>query len=196
MSEPVLQPVAVTTWYLELRDPTRLRASSVPQPAPLMLRAEQPLPMLNRFLYTAVGGHWYWRDRLVWSYARWMRWLDRPQLHTWVMYVSGTPAGYIELEQQDGGDVEIAYFGLMREFTGRGLGGHLLSDGIARAWALPGTKRVWVHTCSLDGPAALGNYQARGMVQYQQETRMVNLPDQPEGPWLGWDSEPEASNGR
>ncbi len=195
MSEPVLQPVAVTTWYLDLRDPAQLKRSPQPQPAPLLMRAEQPLPMLNRFLYTAVGGHWYWRDRLVWSYARWMRWLNRPQLHTWIMYVDGTPAGYIELEQQDGGDVEIAYFGLMREFSGRGLGGHLLSEGIAQAWTLPGTRRVWVHTCSLDGPAALGNYRARGMVQYHEEVATVQLPPQPEGPWVGWDVEAERSNG-
>ncbi|HEY1076834.1 MAG TPA: GNAT family N-acetyltransferase [Fontimonas sp.] len=190
-----LQPVVVTTWYLELREPGQLRASKTPQPAPLLMRAEQPLPMLNRFLYTAVGGHWYWRDRLVWSYARWMRWLDRPQLHTWVLYVSGTPAGYIELEQQDGGDVEIAYFGLMREFSGRGLGGHLLSEGIARAWALPGTRRVWVHTCSLDGPAALDNYKARGMVQYHEEVATVQLPPVPEGPWSGWDLDAGRPNG-
>ncbi|SFF55635.1 Acetyltransferase (GNAT) domain-containing protein [Fontimonas thermophila] len=176
----------VTTWYLEMRDPAWLRPARVPEPAPLILRAEHPLPMLNRFLYTAVGGHWYWRDRLNWSYARWLAWLDRPALQTWVLYVRGTPAGYVELEKQAGDDVEIAYFGLMREFFGQGLGGHLLSVGIERAWAM-GARRVWVHTCTLDGPHALANYEARGMRRYHEETRIVHLPAQPEGPWPGWD---------
>lgn len=177
----------VTTWYLEQRTPTALRRASVPTPEPLLMRAEAPLPMLNRFLYTAVGGHWHWRDRRSWSYERWMAWLDRPELETWVLYAQGTPAGYIELEKQSGGDVEIAYFGLMREFTGRGLGGHLLTIGIDRAWAM-GAQRVWVHTCSLDGPAALANYEARGMSRYREEQQTVERPEHADGPWLGWDT--------
>ncbi|WP_028009290.1 GNAT family N-acetyltransferase [Solimonas flava] len=178
----------VTTWYLEMRTPAALRRAAVPQPEPLILRAEQPLPMLNRFLYTAVGGHWHWRDRLGWSYAQWLRWLDRPEVQTWVLYARGTPAGYIELEKQAGDDVEIAYFGLMREFTGAGLGGHLLSVGIERAWAM-GARRVWVHTCSLDGPHALANYEARGMTRYAEERHAVELPAAADGPWPGWDRE-------
>lgn len=176
----------VTTWYLEMRDPAQLRPARVPTPAPRILRAERPLPMLNRFLYTAVGGHWHWRDRLGWSYARWMAWLDRPELETWVLYVQGTPAGYIELEKQPGDDVEIAYFGLMREFLGQGLGGHLLTVGIQRAWAM-GARRVWVHTCSLDGPTALANYEARGLVRYRDEVKTQERPAEPDGPWPGWD---------
>ena len=36
-----------------------------------------------------------------------------------------------------------------------------------RAWA-QGARRVWVHTCSLDGPHALANYTARGFRVYDQ----------------------------
>ncbi|TJY65224.1 GNAT family N-acetyltransferase [Sinimarinibacterium sp. CAU 1509] len=179
---------AVTTWYLEMRTRAALRRADVPSPAPLILRAQHAQPALNRFLYTAVGGHWHWRDRLSWSHARWMRYLDRPEVQTWVMYCDGTPAGYIELERQYDNDVEIAYFGLMPEFTGRGLGGHLLSVGIDRAWSM-GAVRVWVHTCTLDGPHALANYQARGMELYHQETRQLVLPVNTDGPWPGWDTE-------
>ena len=175
----------LTTWYLQMRSADALRAAPVPEPAPPIIRAEVPLPMLNRFLYTAIGGHWHWRDRLGWSYADWMRWLDRPELETWVLYERGTPAGYIELERQAGDDIEIAYFGLMREFFGRGYGGHLLSAGIARAWKM-GARRVWVHSCSLDGPAALANYQARGLTLYHVEEKTITIGDA-EGPWPGWD---------
>ncbi len=178
----------LTIWYLEQRSPAELRRARVPQPVPLLMQAEAPLPMLNRFLYTAVGGHWFWRDRLRWSYAQWLHWLDRPQLQTWVLYARGTPAGYVELEQQDGGDVEIAYFGVMREFCGRGLGGHLLTLALERAWAFA-AQRVWVHTCSLDGPAALANYEARGMRIYDIEHTTIERPAQPDGPWPGWDGD-------
>ena len=72
----------------------------------------------------------------------------------------------------------------MPAFIGRGLGGYLLGEGIARAWAA-GARRVWVHTCSLDGPAALANYEARGMVQYHVEHRDIADPGQADGPWPG-----------
>ena len=99
-------------------------------------------------------------------------------------YVSGTPTGYIELEAQADNSVEIAYFGIMRQFFGQHIGGHLLSVGIEQAWAM-GAQRVWVHTCSLDGPYALANYQARGMQIYDITQHTEELPEQPLGAWAG-----------
>lgn len=174
----------ITTWYLEMCDRAALRRSPIPDPAPRFELARVPLPEFNRFLYTAVGGDWYWRDRLPWSHARWMQWLDRPEVQTWVLYVEGTPAGYVELERQAGDDVEIAYFGLIPRFVGQGLGGHLLSEAIRRAWDL-GAARVWVHTCSLDGPAALANYLARGMRIYAERRSEPLDPGKADGPWPG-----------
>ncbi|MBC8074576.1 MAG: GNAT family N-acetyltransferase [Chloroflexales bacterium] len=174
----------VTTFYLEMTDPAALRPARAADDALTTVRAEIPSPELSRFLYTAVGGDWHWIDRLGWPYARWLAYLSRPELHTWVGYVAGTPAGYFELEQQPGGSVEIAYFGLLPQFVGRGLGGALLTAAIERAWQL-GAARVWVHTCTLDGPAALRNYQARGLHLYAQEEEDVELPAQPPGPWPG-----------
>ena len=175
----------VTTYYLEMTDPAALRPPRENRGAELLVRrAEIPCPELNRFLYTAVGGDWYWIDRLVWTYDQWLEYLDRPQLETWIGYVGGTPAGYYELEMQDDANVEIAYFGLLPQFIGRGIGGQLLTRTIERAWAMGG-KRVWVHTCSLDGPSALANYQARGFSLYQEEVAEEDLPDQVPGPWPG-----------
>lgn len=173
---------SVTTWYLEQTDPAQLRHARVPQPEPLILQAQAPLPELNRFLYTAVGGDWHWIDRLGWNRERWRRHLDRAEVQTWVLHERGTPAGYVELERQ-GNDVEIAYFGLIPAFIGRGRGGHLLSVGIEKAWAMD-AKRVWVHTCSLDGEHALTNYQARGMTLYKTETVDKDVGATP-GPWPG-----------
>ncbi|PDW04833.1 GNAT family N-acetyltransferase [Candidatus Viridilinea mediisalina] len=172
-----------TTYYLEMCDPTALRPVAAPAGF-RVVRAELPCPELNRFLYTAVGGNWYWLDRLGWNYARWQAYLERPELETWVGYVAGTPAGYVELEWQARAMVEIAYFGLLPAFIGRRLGGALLTAALERAWAM-GAERIWVHTCSLDGPAALANYQARGMRIFKTEAASIELPDQPPGPWPG-----------
>lgn len=175
---------ALTTKYLEMTAPEQLVPARVPVPAPRIERAEVPLPELSRFLYTAVGGDWYWRDRLGWTRGDWTRWLDRPEVQTWLLYERGTPAGYIELEKQPGDDVELAYFGLIPRFFGRGLGAHLLTVGIRQAWAM-GARRVWVHTCSFDAPAALSTYQGRGLRVYREETIERPDPGPSDGPWPG-----------
>jgi GNAT superfamily N-acetyltransferase len=158
---------AVTTTYLEIRARSELRTGRAPRLPCTVARVEEPTPALNRFLYVAVGQSWAWNDRLEWNAARWRDYAARPELETGVAYDRGTPAGYFELERQED-DVEIVYFGLLPEFIGFGLGGRLLATAIERAFDL-GAARVWLHTCSLDHPQALGNYLARGMRVYRSE---------------------------
>lgn len=181
----------VTTWSLEQTAPTDLVPAKAPDGDVRIVRAEVPSPEFSRFLYTAVGGDVRWTDRLALTYAQWQEIVDRPGAETWVAYVSGTPAGYIELDPQDDGVVEIMYFGLLPAFRGRRIGGHLLSLGTARAWDLadrwpgrPATRRVWVHTCSLDGPHALGNYQRRGFRLFDTKVTQESEVAAP-GPWPG-----------
>ncbi len=83
-------------------------------------------------------------------------------------------AGYFELRNCEDGSVEIAYFGLLPEFLGRGLGKHLLTCATEQAWA-DGANRVWLHTCTLDDPAALPNYLKRGFRPFRTEKYTANL---------------------
>jgi GNAT superfamily N-acetyltransferase len=170
--------------YLEMTSPDQLRPRQSPRGDLTLARIDPPLPELNRFLYTAVGGDWYWIDRLPWTYADWLAYLSRPGVETWLLSAAGVPAGYAELVSEPGGDVEIAYFGLLPAFTGIGLGGHLLTAAVERAWSLP-ARRVWLHTCTLDHPHALAHYQARGFRVYKQEGKEETLPERPPGPWAG-----------
>ena len=174
----------VTTTYLEMTDRGQFRRARPASVDWQLLRVEIPSPELNRFLYTAVGADWWWYSRLPWDYSRWLTYLDRPELETWVAYVAGTPAGYFELERQDGDNVEIAYFGVLPSFIGKGLGGALLSSAISRAWDM-GAARVWVHTCTLDHPQALRNYEARGFNVSRTDEKIEELPEQPLEPWPG-----------
>jgi ribosomal protein S18 acetylase RimI-like enzyme len=173
---------------LEQRSPGELRAAREPLDSVDIVRAELPSPEFSRFLYESVGRDWQWTDRLPWSRDQWLEYLRRPLVETWVAWIQGTPAGYVELAESSTCDVEIAYFGLLPGFLGRGLGGHLLTEGLRLAWTMPArwpaavpVNRVWVHTCTLDGPAALGNYQARGMVVYRTEEAEVDVS--PPAPW-------------
>lgn len=177
--------LSVTTWYFEMLDPAQLRPKLIEHPDLEVCQTAVPCPEFSRFLYTSVGGQWYWCDRLSWSRDRWLAYLDRPEVETWVAYLKHTPAGYIELEAQPGGAVEITCFGLLPQFIGQGLGGHLLTVGVQRAWQRA-SRRVWVHTCSLDGPLAYQNYQSRGFALYDTNVKPEALPDQPPGPWPGY----------
>ena len=159
----------MTTYYLEMRSPLALKEKTGACGLN-MVECELKQFQFNRFLYELVGQAWNWTDKLSWTDAQWKAYAHSPDLRTWVAYFRGIPAGYYELQCQLNRDVEIAYFGLAPEFIGQGFGGYLLTHAIRSAWNIPGTRRVWVHTCNLDHPGALNNYQARGMKIYKVET--------------------------
>jgi GNAT superfamily N-acetyltransferase len=115
---------------------------------------------VNRAFYERIGADYGWIDHRGKDAAWWQARAER--VETWVI----ADAGYYELDA-DGDDVEIAYFGLLPAFHGHGLGGALLEHALRRGFELG--ARVWVHTCTLDGPYALANYTARGMVPYRVE---------------------------
>lgn len=175
--------VDVTTWYLQMLDPAQLRPKLIEQPDLEIRQAQVPCPEFSRFLYASVGGQWYWYERLAWGRDRWLTYLSQPEIETWVAYLAGTPAGYVELGQHPSGDVEIIYFGLLPQFIGQGIGGHLLTVGVQRAWAIT-ASRVWLHTCSLDGPYAYKNYESRGFTLYDTKVAPQALPDEP--PTVSW----------
>jgi GNAT superfamily N-acetyltransferase len=154
--------------YLEMRDRAALCPARLDDPSIRVEHAELCPPALWRFLYAEVGRQYRWVDRLGWSDDQIRAHLDDDAVSIWLMTVRGTLAGYFELRLDEEGGVEIAYFGLFHEFTGRGLGAHLLTTAVDRAWSLT-SNRIWLHTCSLDHPAALPNYIKRGFTPFKTE---------------------------
>jgi ribosomal protein S18 acetylase RimI-like enzyme len=132
-------------------------------------------PSFYRYLYRAVGEAYHWIDRREWSDEVIQRHLARPEIGLYVLYLAGAPVGWFELRRCEDGSQEIAYFGLLPEFQGRGLGRHLLTCAVEQAFARGGS-RVWLHTCSLDHPAAIPNYEARGFRRFKTEVYSVDLP--------------------
>lgn len=160
----------VTIWYLEMASQGELNPSQQPEVDVQLMTAGRPAPELSRFFYRLVGSAWHWTDRANWTDEQWMAWVDRPEHRLVTCWSDGVPAGYFELEAKGESTVELAYFGLTAGFIGRKLGGWLLTEATTTAWAVPGTSRVILNTCSLDGPHALMNYQARGFTVVNQQT--------------------------
>jgi ribosomal protein S18 acetylase RimI-like enzyme len=170
-----MPPVHVTRTYLEMSSPDELRPATVPEPAPRLERVYECPVSFFRYLYAEVGRAFHWTDRLVWDDAKVEAYLADPATSLWLLTWQAAPAGYFELRAPGDGGVEIAYFGLLPEYFGRGWGGHLLTRAVETAWSL-GAARVWLHTCTLDHPAALPNYLRRGFRRVREETYSAQLP--------------------
>ncbi|MCP2339573.1 GNAT family N-acetyltransferase [Actinomadura rupiterrae] len=182
---------AVTEWTMEMRDPSGLRPAPLPSVEMTFTLARVPSPDVNRALYAAVGARVCWTDRFGWSHADWARWVDRPELSTWIVMAEGTVAGYFEIEAQPGGDTEIHLVGLTPAFVGRRYGGYLVEQCTRRAWQRgrlwaersgPAT-RVWLRTSTLDHPNAIANYRRRGFTVAAASTGPKVVPDPRVAPW-------------
>jgi GNAT superfamily N-acetyltransferase len=167
--------VEVVRTYLELPTSGDLRPAPCPDPRARVERVEDCPPSFFRYLYAEVGRRYHWVDRLGWSDEEHAARLADPNVSLHLLSVAGAPAGYFELERHGDGAVEVAYFGLLPEFLGRGLGKYLLSRAASEAFAL-GASRVGLHTCTLDDPAALPNYLARGFREVRKETYVAEVP--------------------
>lgn len=179
--------------YLEQCSPADILPARVPDEPVETVRAEDPAPEFARFLYLAAGIDRYWTDLLGWTRAQWLDWLAQPGLETWVCWLRGCPVGYAQLHgvpDAAGTDVELAYFGLLAGYRDRGLGGSLLRTALRRGWSLANrhsgfgrVRRVWVRTCTLEGPRVLANYKARGLQPYRVEEIEQVVPERSPGPW-------------
>lgn len=166
--------IATIVTSLEMREKPRARPTA---PSPLSL-VHWPAPATERYrtLFRRVGEPWLWFSRLVMSDSDLRKILDNPKVEVYAATDrAGIELGMLELDFRVEGTCELSYFGLVPEVTGKGNGGWLMGHALALAWRA-GIERVWVHTCTLDHPSALGFYQRHGFVPYR---RMVETFDDP-----------------
>ena len=166
--------IEVTRTYVQMTSPGELIPSPAPGGSVRIDQVDACPASFFRYLYREVGRFYHWVDRLDWDDQEIHDYLGQSKISLSVMYAEGSPAGYFELSGQDDGSTEIAYFGLLQEFLGRGLGKHLLTEAVRQAWN-NGANRVWLHTCTLDDPAALPNYLKRGFKPFNEEKYFTTI---------------------
>ncbi len=167
---PAGTEVEVTRTYLEMSGRPGYDRPSVPLgPPTVLIRAETPPAWYFLQLYTAVGGAYEWVDWLSWPVADVEAIVQDPKVELYTLMRAGWTAGFFMLDRRTPGKVEIAYFGLVPEAVGQGLGGYLLKTAIHLAWDGEGVETVWLHTCTLDHPSALAVYQKCGFSPVGQE---------------------------
>ncbi len=139
-------------------------------------RWSAPTPDKYRALYRRVGEPWLWFSRLELDDAALSAIIDDPKVRIWaVLDRRGIEVGRLELDFRETGSCEIAFFGLVPELAGKGHGKWLMAMALQAAWAEPGVKRLWVHTCTLDGPGALNFYVKSGFKPFARQ--IETFPD-------------------
>ena len=123
---------------------------------------------LNKFFYKNIGKKHKWVDRLTWSEEKWIKYVSSKNVNSYVLKHRDDLVGFFELIfHPENNETEIAYFGILEEYIGKGYGGFLLSEALRIGFK--NAKRIWVHTCSLDHPNAIENYKSRGMKIFKTE---------------------------
>ena len=165
--------VAMVVTYLQMfAAPER---AEVEAPAGVTLRPWAEVDAASYIaLFRAIGTPWLWYGRLLKTPAEIETILKGNAFY--IAERDGRPLGLLELAFQADGDVEVAYFGFVPGETGRGLGSWLMDRAQRLAWSRPDTRRLWLHTCTGDDPAALKFYRKMGFQPYARGLEIVADP--------------------
>jgi GNAT superfamily N-acetyltransferase len=169
-------PHQVATIVTELE--MRARPPRRPLPESRLRLVAWPRPGLNRYrtLFRRVGAPWLWFSRLTMSDGRLASIIHDPGIHVFAAIdPAGIEVGMLELDFMTPGACELSYVGLVPELTGQGHGRWLMAQALQHGW-VPGVTRVWVHTCTLDHPGALGFYRSSGFTAIRRTVETFDDP--------------------
>ncbi len=156
----------IERFYLEISTINNLKTKPISSECFSLKEANKDNFDLNKFFYKQIGKRHQWVDRLIWQDKDWLKYISNENLRTYILKKENDLVGYFELIFNNN-DCEIAYFGILEEFIGKGYGGFLLSEALKIGFKK--ANRIWVHTCSLDHPNAIENYKSRGMKIFKTE---------------------------
>ncbi len=163
----------VDRYYLEINSLKSLNQTNSPNQDLTLEKVNPPNIELNKFFYKNIGKNHRWVDRLAWDNLKWISYLENKNVNTYTLKLTNDLVGYFEIIQDlPTKSIEIGYFGILDDYIGNKFGSYLLSEAIKICFQLK-TKKVWVHTCSLDHKHALSNYLNRGLKIFKKET--INL---------------------
>jgi GNAT superfamily N-acetyltransferase len=140
-----------------------------------LMHVEDPIVGFYRYLYDAVGRDYHWVDRKLLSDDQLAAAINADGVEVYVAYCAGNPAGYFEIDARDPQKAWLAYFGLIPDFHGMGMGNWLLSEAVRTGWETK-PDSLHVETCTLDAPHALGLYQKLGFKPYERIEKTMTVP--------------------
>ena len=166
--------VAVT--YLEQTERPHFPAPSGAERNATVMRVGDPPVHFYRYIYALVGDPHHWETRKRMNDEDLAALIKHEDVHIYVLYVDGAPAGFTEIDHRQRETALIRFFGLAPDFIGQGFGRYFLLNAINNAWSL-GPERIRLETCTLDHPAALPLYQKLGFTPFATRQGQVELQD-------------------
>ena len=159
--------IATIVTYLEMRE--RPRPAPIPT-APLRLVPwKAPAIEAYRALFRRVGEPWLWFSRLAMGDAELAAIIHDPAVEIYaITNPRGVEVGLLELDFRDLPDCELSFLGLIPELAGKGFGKWLMAQAKSLAWRKE-VRRFWVHSFTLDSPAALSFYIKSGFVPFARQ---------------------------
>lgn len=159
---------------LEMFENPLVEVSALPQG--LSLVRVDPANIANyREIFSKIGQDIMWFSRAIMPDEELRAILTDPQIESYMLMQGDKQVGILELNFTDMPNCELAFFGLIKDAIGQGVGRALMNQAIAKAWSKP-IDRLWVHTCNFDHPNALGFYQRSGFKPFKL---MVEVHDDP-----------------
>jgi GNAT superfamily N-acetyltransferase len=165
--------VAAVVTHLEMTE--RPALPDDPEGAWTLRRVENPGLDWFRDLYRRIGEEWLWSSRLQMTDAQLAAKICAPLVEIYVLVLDGRDEGLLELDFGNAGECEVRLFGVTAKLIGGGAGRWLMNRALELIWSRPVT-RVWLHTCSLDHPAALAFYRRAGFRPFR---RQIEIDDDP-----------------
>jgi GNAT superfamily N-acetyltransferase len=162
--------VANVATFLEMKSRPE-RVPQVPASDLTVRRWQDPELAAYRALFRAIGENWLWYSRLVMPDDKLAKIFRNPGTEIYRLFRDETAAGLLELDFSGSDECELAFFGLTPEAIGKGAGRFLMDEAIRLAWMRP-IRRLWVHTCTFDHPAALSFYKRSGFTPYQVQVEI------------------------
>ena len=138
-------------------------------------RIQRPDLAWFRALFRLVGENYLWFSRLRMADDRLTAELLDPRMETYVLSRHGEDLGLLQLDFRGQGLGELSFFGVADALIGTGAGRWLMNRALERAWSLP-IRRFWVHTCTLDHPAALHFYLRSGFSAFRRQVEVMDDP--------------------
>lgn len=164
--------VEYTVTYLEMTARPHYPRPHMPTgPASALIAAETPPAWYFLSLYDAVGSEYEWTDQHARPRDELDAYLADASVVLYTLMRAGWPHGFFILDCTAAEVCDLAYFGLVPQALGRGLGTFLAQTAVHMAWDRPGVARVTVNTNSLDHPRALPLYQKAGFEPVRRETK-------------------------
>ncbi|MBR1122957.1 GNAT family N-acetyltransferase [Bradyrhizobium lablabi] len=165
--------IAAVVTHLEMTErPARESAPSGPW---TLRHVDRPDLAWYRGLLKRVGEEWLWASRIRMADDKLASIIEAPQVEIHALVHEDREEGLLEFDFREAGNCEIVFFGVTAKLVGTGAAHWLMQHALQLSWSRPIT-RLWLHTCTLDHPAALPFYQRAGFRPFR---RQVEVEDDP-----------------